>query len=151
MDNELDALEAELKRLKPAAPSLRLMTSLERDLKPATSIELWRLSWVALPVAAAVALFLLRPPADRPVTATDVATSTSGNSPTVRMFKPIAAQNVLLGESEEGVVTLADGSHARRIRQSYIDKIRWENPSTHASLTWTIPREEVSVVPVSYE
>jgi hypothetical protein len=48
-------------------------------------------------------------------------------------------------------VTLADGTPARRVRQSYVDKITWENPRSNASLVWSVPREEVRVVPVNFQ
>jgi len=45
-------------------------------------------------------------------------------------------------------VTLDDGTTARRLRQSYLDRITWKNPETNASLVWSVPREEIRVVPV---
>ena len=48
-------------------------------------------------------------------------------------------------------VTLADGTPARRERIQFVDTITWRNPRTNASLTWTVPREEVRVVPVVWQ
>ena len=58
MDEELQQLEAELKRLRPAAPSAALESKIARELAvaaptPARSRWLW---WGALPAAAAVAI-----------------------------------------------------------------------------------------------
>ena len=66
-------------------------------------------------------------------------------------MKPIAAENVLVSARDEGLVTLADGTEARRERLHFVDTITWKNPRTHASLVWTVPREEVRVVPISFQ
>jgi len=76
---------------------------------------------------------------------------TARTAPSPKLFKPVAAQNILLDSQDEGYVTLADGRTARRVRQSYLDRITWKNPRTNASLTWSVPREEVRITPVSYE
>ena len=67
------------------------------------------------------------------------------------VFKPVAAENVLYAVSDEGLVTLDDGTSARRERLSYVDTITWKNPRTNASVRWTVPREEVRVVPVKFQ
>ena len=149
MDDELNALEAELSRLRPVGPSAHLLSALERKLERQRSRSAWRICWVALPIAAAVAVVLL--PGLREVSPVASSAGTSVSAAALPAFKPVAAQNLLLGEREEDLLVLSDGSPARRVRQTYLDRITWENPSTHASLTWTVPREEVSVVPVSYQ
>lgn len=150
MDEELESLEAELKRLRPTSPSLQLVNELERTLSPRPRATLGQISWLLLPAAAAVAILLIRASVERNSRVQDVAMAAE-KLPFAAPFKPVAAQSVVLDERDEGLVKLADGSHARRIRQSSIDRITWENPSTHASLTWTVPREEVNVVPVSFQ
>ena len=65
--------------------------------------------------------------------------------------KPVAAEKVLYAARDEGLVTLEDGTTARRERLSYVDTITWKNPRTNASLTWSVPREEVRVVPVHFQ
>jgi hypothetical protein len=67
------------------------------------------------------------------------------------MFKPVAAENVLYAASDEGPVTLDDGTSARRERLSYIDTITWKNSRTNASVRWTVLREEIRVVPVKFQ
>jgi hypothetical protein len=32
-----------------------------------------------------------------------------------------------------------------------VDTITWKNPRTNASVRWTVPREEVRVVPVKFQ
>ena len=66
-------------------------------------------------------------------------------------FKPVAAENLLYAVRDEGVITLSDGTEARRERLNYVDTITWKNPRTNASLIWSVPREEVRVVPVTFQ
>jgi hypothetical protein len=152
MDDDLEKLEAELKRLRPAAPAPALAARIGRDLaaRPAQDglAPMHRLWAVALPAAAAAVALLLQfvpPEAERgaaPVSAF-VAPDTA--------LKPVAAENLLVAARDEGLVTLADGTTARRERLQFVDTIVWKNPSTRASLTWTVPREEVRVVPVVFQ
>ena len=144
MDDELKDLELELRRLRPRIPSVELGRRIERALATTNTVSPrqrgWP-AWIVLPAAASVVLAFavagrLRPPG------TGLA---SGD------FKPVAAENLLLGERDEGYVTLADGTTARRVRQSYVDTITWKDPRTNASLIWSLPREEVRVVPVTFQ
>jgi hypothetical protein len=66
-------------------------------------------------------------------------------------FRPVAAENILYATNDEGYVTLEDGTPARRVRTHYVDTITWKNPDGRASLRWTVPREEIRVVPVSFQ
>ena len=144
MDNELHELESELKRLRPVAPSPALAVGVGRALT-APRRNYW--AWTALPLAASLAgLALLRdrpaPPVTRPAPAPAGA---------VAVFKPVSAENLLYAQRDEGLVTLADGTTARRYRSSYVDTITWKNPRTQASLRWSVPRTEERVVPVSFQ
>lgn len=174
MDKELHELEEELKRLRPVAASPDLVARIEQELKsaplasgPAPRAALHWLWTMALPAAAAVAIavipFALKrgaaardasvaAPADSPVAvAANVASATSPGASEASVLKPIAAENVLVASRDEGLVTLDDGTPARRERRQYVDTITWQNPRTHASLTWRVPREEVRVVPVLFQ
>lgn len=142
MDDELGILENELKRLRPAAPSRTLLARVERELevsvgsRPATP---WRWLWIgALPITAVIAIVAVR-----------LWPHTGG--PGEVSLKPVAAENLLVSAQDEGVVTLDDGTQARRERRRYIDTITWRNPRTNASLIWSVPREEVLVVPISFQ
>jgi hypothetical protein len=170
MDNDLHQLEAELKRLQPAAPPHELLRRVERDLSgqavaaiPPSNVRAIRWLWVAaLPVAAAIAILVAQfspPTLTTDPSANQVAVknpssarglqvkSVAGESP----FKPIAAENVLISARDEGLITLEDGTTARRERRHYVDTITWKNPQTNASLRWSVPREEVRVVPVAFQ
>ena len=67
------------------------------------------------------------------------------------LLKPVAAENVLVSASDEGLVTLEDGTPARRERLQFVDTITWKNPRTNSSLRWSVPREEVRIVPVVFQ
>ena len=146
MDNdphEHTQLEAELTRLRPRAPSRASAESIGRRLTPRrTAISWW--TCAALPLAAAVtgAFFF-------------VARRDGGPAPAARVvaaaFKPIAAENFLVTAVDEGAVTLEDGTPARRVRSNYIDTLTWKDPRSQAKLKWSVPREEVRVVPVIFQ
>ena len=151
MDDELQQLEAELSRLQPVAPRRELVSRVERELgRPVTRRALAHVHWLwaaALPVAAAAAVFAMvftQSARDRASTAPPMASSA------ITSLKPVAAENLLVSARDEGLVTLADGTPARRERLQFVDTITWRNPRTNASLTWSVPREEVRVVPVSF-
>jgi hypothetical protein len=158
MDDELQQLEAELKWLRPAAPARRLVARLERELAPmaARSRQPAPLLWfwaAALPAAAALALVV------GSVMRRDLAGAREAAKPNVDVLpledrsglKPITAENVLYSATDEGLVTLDDGTRARRERLNFVDTITFKNPRTNASLKWSVPREEIRVVPVSFQ
>lgn len=156
MDDELDQLEAELKRLRPMAPSDELIARLGRELDRAPANRragrTWWLWAGALPIAAALAILITvvtRPDAGRafPVPPSASAVDGSADAP----FQPVAADNLLYAARDDGLVTLSDGTPARRERLDYVDTITWKDPRTNASVRWSVPREEVRVVPVSFQ
>ena len=172
MNDDYSDLEAELKRMRPCAPSSELLTRLAATLdQPAASsaspvgthrsVFSWRTwRWVlgSTAVAAAVALAIVTThrsvpvgptadqtahPANGMVTAPIPATPASPD-----LYKPVSVENVLYDSRDEGLVTLDDGAAARRVFQRYLDTYTWRNSRTNASLRWTIPRDEVRVIPV---
>lgn len=149
MDDELQELEAELARLRPVSPDAGLRDRIERRVarRRATII---RIGSVLVPLAAAAAVLLLFQGKPAPVAGPASPKSTASELPPA-LFKPVAAQNILLDTRDEGYVTLADGRTARQVRRSYLDRITWKNSRTNASMTWSVPREEVRITPVSYE
>ena len=150
MDEELHHLEAELKRLQPATPSRQLAARIGRELAPPPrqSPVFWWLWRAALPAVALAILIVIamRRDASRPPLPKTAAALEAGD-----VLKPVAAENVLYSARDEGLVTLDDGSPARRERLNYVDTITWRNPRTNASLKWSVPREEVRIVPVSFQ
>ena len=137
--DDFTELETELKQLKPRRTTPGLEHRVAEELKRRSP---WLAAWTALPVAAALvaALVLARP----------------GEMLTPRVsdegiYKPVSAEGVRYQSNDEGMTTLADGTPARRVRDSYIETITWENPATKASLRWTVPYEEVRVVPIVFQ
>jgi hypothetical protein len=106
--------------------------------------------WLALPIAAAAAVMISVGLPSQENEKGVAANSSTQRQPT-SIFKPVAVKNMLWSARDEGYVTLADGTQARRVRRSYVDTITWQNPATRASLKWTIPREDVRVVPVTFQ
>jgi hypothetical protein len=162
MDDELHQLETELKRLRPSAPSQELLRRIDDELRieiPGRPLLPIRWLWLAaLPAAAAFAIVFFQRspnPSSHPM-AHDQTRGASrippqGAANAEAPFKPVAAENVLVSASDEGLVTLDDGTQARRERLRYVDTITWKNPRTNASLIWSVPREEVRVVPVAFQ
>ena len=150
MDDDRHTLEAELKGLRPARISPRLLAAVEKDLVvPEPTRGRWiEAAWkIALPLGAAAAIiFFSRAGADAFV-APDTATVKSSE----HMLKPVKLEQLLVAAEDEGLVTLADGTPARRARLQFVDTVTWRNPATNASLSWTVPREEVRVVPVRFQ
>jgi hypothetical protein len=171
MDDSLLDLENELKRLRPRAPSTKLLRRIQagvaapesrRGPGPSRTVafgaSLVRGSWFDWRAAAAVAavvtfatvLVSLRRPAR--VDAALAALPTPAmvvTVPTVDRYQPVGASSVLYDLQEDRVVTVPDSTPARRLRYRYVDTYTWKNPATNASLKWSLPRDEVRVLPVS--
>lgn len=60
-----------------------------------------------------------------------------------RGFQPVDALRLLVDTTDEGVVTLADGTPVRRLRERYVDSVTWRQPETNASLVVSLPREDI--------
>lgn len=163
MDDDLSQLEAELKGLRPAAPTRDLLARIEGELAapttPITPIAAksnrrsgppWWLWATALPAAAAIAV-MIAATRGRPGTAPRMGVTPQPAVESAAEFKPVSAENLLYAAEDEGLVTLDDGTPARRERLNYVDTITWKNARTNASVRWTIPREEVRVIPVKFQ
>lgn len=153
MDEELQQLEVELGRMRPVAPSSALKRRLAAELGGKRR-RLVRVTWfwaAALPAAAALAFMVSQAPGLKPAVPTPPLSTASSVSSSEVMLKPVLAENILVAAQDEGLVTLDDGTTARRARLKYVDTITWKNPRTNASLIWTVPREEVRIVPVTFQ
>ena len=166
MDDDFSQLEVELKSLRPTAPSARVSAGIDAELATAVVSEpprvvrhtsrVWWLWAAALPAAAAVTLatFVWARRSPIGVVPRGAGTTLEGAqsaAAAAELYKPVAAENVLYAVSDEGLVTLEDGTAARRERLQFVDTITWKNPRTNASVRWTMPREEVRVVPVKFQ
>jgi len=185
MDESLQELEAELKRLAPRRPSAGLHARLAAELAAApvrsaprataTSFTSWK--WSGWKLAAALGLgtligLLLPERASSPATpapdllaaagpmpeampapaATDAPVQAARAFPAApsERYRPVAAANVLYDLKDEGTVQLDDQTTARRLRYRYVDSYTWKNPASNASVRWSVPREEVRIVPVRW-
>jgi len=178
MDESLQELENELKRLTPRRPSPALRERIERELQrvepaqfpraskvsvfPSWKWRGWSLAAAAAAVVVAGVVFVGRPgqgnvpdeiarqnpstPA-QPVAPPEVADLAQTPAPNV--YRPVRATNVLYDLQDDGTVYLSDNTPARRVRYRYVDTYTWKNPATNASLKWTVPRDEVRVIPAS--
>ena len=135
MNETPDELEIELRRLRPRRPSdlieARLGTALETRARVHASG--WLRGLAAACFAAALAwLAALTPRAIER---------------TPEPLRPVAAEETLQSARDEGVVTLADGTPARRLRLHYVNTMSWSGAGR--TLTWTSTREELRIVPVA--
>lgn len=171
MDESLQELENELKRLTPRRPSSALLASLERELGPATpvtrvhrystatSLGSWKwATWILAGAAALIALVLLvrsdRPAPAMPgesslapgVAATTPAVESSHSETEPNRYEPVRASSVLYAMQEGLPTTLPDRTEGREVRYRYVDTYTWKNPATNASVRWSVPRDEVRLV-----
>jgi len=173
MDEMLQDLENELKRLPARKPSARLLAALHHDLdgaaaslpsqkyRTATTLRSWK--WMGWSTAAAalilMAALLVRnhvTPAPQSAPEPSLA-ATAPSSPSrtpsaaVNRYEPVAATSVLYDLSEDGIATLPDRSEGRQLRYRYVDTYTWKNPATNASVRWSVPRDEVRIIRASLD
>jgi hypothetical protein len=173
MDEDLKDLEEELANLRPAVVQSELRARVARRLDQRLASNLLRVWWT-FPAAAALAFGLvlelrrIEPQKSGFSTIASVqggadssgAVSRMGNggrpqvepaAESANEFKPIEAIDLLCAKSDEGAVTLEDGTLARRTSESHLDTIFWRDPGSGASLYWTVPRDEIRVIPVNFQ
>ena len=168
MDNEIADLEAELKQLRPRAARADLETVLAESLdasaitgwtetrrrvkRPAyttaTSWTAWK--WANWGVAAALVAMMavwssFTPAIESSVTEQAVA-MVEPVSEAAPILRPVRAGRVLLASRIDGLVELADGSSAQRVRDYYMDTIIWRDSDGRSQLKWEVPREGVRFV-----
>jgi hypothetical protein len=134
-DNELHALEFQLRRLRPRASSeffeARLEAALETR-RPRAGFPLLR-AMAAAGFAAGVAWLAALSPE---MSAVDRVA-----------LRPLAAEEVLQSARDEGLVTLDDGTTAQRLRLRYLETLSWSGDGR--TLTLMAQREELRLVPVT--
>ena len=153
MNDHHHDLENELRQLRPAGPSARVVAAIAHDLRQRspgtrrwthrTRISLWA-SWMLTAAAAAAAAVAWWP---QPAPGSDEATSVISADATM---VPVGSTNVLLDARDEGLVVLNDGRTAHRVRLRYVDTVRLQDRATSSSIAVSRPREEVRFVPVSF-
>ncbi len=167
-----DAIELELKRLKPAKPPLALRARLETALETAgrrgafyeaspeyRRSRLLRFLYAPLTAAAVVAVALaivfLQDPGDDAgkggdgeLAIVDVGTDGAFIEPNVARFRPGTARTILFGILDEGVVLNEEDLPVRQFRYQFVESFNLVNPADGSTLRMDIPREEVIRVPV---
>jgi hypothetical protein len=170
MDESLQELENELKALQPHRAPARWLNQINRELaaelpasspprySSATNLSSWKwLGWRTAGLAAAIAMVAtvsvvgLRRSQPDSVATPDFPVTVAPVQPVVASaYQPVSAANVLYDLKDEGEVKLEGDASARQVRARYVDTYTWKNPRTNASLKWTVPRDEIRVVPASY-
>lgn len=140
MDDDLNRLEHELSRLGPAALRPLFLEGVERRLKRRRIVRAWWV-WASFPLAAALVMALGWPRG----------TATPSSASAAASFEPVDVRDVLVSSRDEGYVTLADGRPARRLIEAHLDTIVWRNPKSAASIQWSVPREELKIIPIVYQ
>lgn len=132
--------------------------------RSATTLSSWKwLSWQSAAAAAVVLTVSLgvwrgqpSSPAVRPESGGELAAVTPRAAVPVEQpvvadsYRPVKAANLLYDLQDEGLVLLEDNTPARRVRARYVDTFTWKNPATNASLKWSVPRDEVRMVPARF-
>lgn len=169
MDDPFIELETELRNLRAAPLSRAHIARIEAGLA-ATPVRTtsstpplerpapvrpgrgWLLA--ALAAAAAVAFVFVRrqadpTPAGSPVVAQAAprVQAAQGTAKSANEYRPVEAASVLYDLKDEGNVTMADDTTARRVRYRFVDTYTWRNPATNASMKWSVPRDEIRVIP----
>jgi hypothetical protein len=165
MDNSLHELEKELQALKPRRAEARWLDQINRELaaelpasarpvySTATNLRSWKwLGWRSVSLAAALALAAAGILGSRITRSVPAVAPAAVSSPVATReapaYQPVAAANVLYDLKDEGAVS--GNAEARRVRARFVDTYTWKNPRTNASIKWTVPRDEVRVVPASF-
>ncbi|MDI1334805.1 MAG: hypothetical protein PSU94_01350 [Lacunisphaera sp.] len=176
MDESLQQLEDELKSLRLRGPSPQLVDRLTTELTAetdglaapvrryttASTLRSWQwLGWRAAGLAAALALgagvaFVAfksqpaAPPSSQVAVTNPAPVNPEVAAPATRdEFRPVAATNVLYDLKDEGLVNVEGGAPARQVRARYLDTYTWTNSRHNSSLKWSVPRDEVRVLPAS--
>lgn len=172
MDDTLQELENELKALQPRRAPARWLNQINRELvaelpasaRPryttASTLGSWQwLGWRTAAIAAVLAIIAvlamprlnrMQPVAEAPVAVVAPVAPVEPAAREETPIYPVAAANVLYDLKDEGTVKLDDNTSARQVRARYVDTYTWKNPRTNASLKWTVPRDEVRVIPATY-
>ncbi|HMJ06049.1 MAG TPA: hypothetical protein VK474_07310 [Chthoniobacterales bacterium] len=167
MDDFTD-LEADLRRLRPVAPSEALATRVERALAEAPSTipsagilprrKTFRLNWLALGLGlsgATAFLFLARTNVERAPQKqpTMAASSPAASANTIQRGEalvPYGFTRVVYQTRDEGLLFPRNGDQPVRRRRAHSrETLQWKDSRTGASLRVSYPTEEVEIIPVS--
>ena len=162
--NDFSELEDKLKALRPTGASPELFSRVEKAMADSADIpniirpDRFRVRWLAVGAglaAAAVVLIFSRlnfQPVVRPQNQiAAVAPPPAPVSPTSE-FIPTGATQVVYHTRDEGLHFSGSSEEPLRRRRSITQEtLRWQNPTTGASLRVSYPSEQVELIPVSYQ
>ena len=166
MDDEFTTLELELKRLRPRTLPAIVVNRIAVELEPQTAgiarpswfvtasrwmSSNWRIGAASAAALGALAVGLHLAAAPGATQSREGISTPQPARPADTELKPVAAESILYDVRDEGLVTLDDGREGRRVRQRYLDTITWSAPDARRSLRWTVPREEVRILPVVFQ
>lgn len=166
--NEFE-FESNLRRLRPIEPTPELEQRIALALEslpaaaaiPAAGVlrprrRAWpswlnSLCWATFGATAGVAAVVLFYPA--PVTVAPVAkVPVPAPAPAASsLFEPSESDRQVVSSEEAGTVYDEDNQPSRLVRYTSIEKHTWMNPSTGAEVQVEMPREDVVLVPISYQ
>jgi hypothetical protein len=162
--SDFSEIENELKKLQPLQPSAELFERMDKaivDLAAEEKIvrpDRFRLNWMSVGLglgAAAVLLLFLHVQFEKSPSPSGGMASTSPrpetrSTSTPATFIPAGATQVVYNTRDEGL-HFAEGSTepVRRVRSRLRETLRWQNPTTGASLRVSYPSEQVEFIPVS--
>ena len=164
--NDFSELEDQLRKLRPAQPSVELAARIEHaltvDEKSSSTAGVlvreprFRFNWlsIGLGLAAATALvFFAFVRLDQPVTelpslaSRNIAPSVA--APSTQLL-PAGLTQVVYHTQDEGVHFPTNSERPmRRVRSHTRETVQWRNPKTGATLRISYPTEQVSLVPLS--
>jgi hypothetical protein len=166
--------ELELRALRPAAPAARLQEAIARDLAPARELvavqdpvperavvlrpasgildrrqerplfSWWRnLGWATAGALAVLAFVVL------PQSLRKTASSQAQNSAAV--FEQVESIPEIVSAEDGAVSYEGEDGPTQLVRYSSIQRQTWANPTTGAQIQVEMPREDIFLVPVSYQ
>ncbi len=167
--NESD-FENELRKLRPTTPSNRLEEQIARDLAATTTAPdphsyprsgtisrkkespimrlLSGLGWACGGAAVAVLVtttMYSTPPSPQAGTQTERAIEVEN------VFEPAESSRELLATEDSGVIYTEEEEPTRVVRYNSMERYVWANPTTGARIEVEVPREDVVLLPVSFQ
>jgi hypothetical protein len=165
--SDFSELETELKKLRPAPVSVKLLARVEHALAQPAAVptagllprrakrnNAWWSLGLGLTTASALLLiwlaFFAEPPPARPIVTQN---ATPPVEPIGSGLQPSALTRVIYRQHDEGLVFSPNQSERplRRVRYNTRETMQWRNPQTGASLRVSYPAEQVVLTPVTFQ
>lgn len=155
MSDDFSDLENELRRLRPRTLRPELLTRLAAESpdaqtasKSAAIVWLWPVLGAAAAVIFAGVVLQNWDATGARVRPNEMAAGPVNPQTGPARLTPVSATNVFYGADVERTVQMSDDLQAQQVRLHYVDTITWRDPRRNASIQWSVPREEVVLVPL---